>query len=182
MYGMVNKSLQSMVSDRYGADVWGRIKKRAGVDIDVFVSNAGYPDDITYGLIGAASETLNVPARTMLEEFGKYWVLVTARAGYGDLLYSGGKTFRDFLINLPAFHNRVCLIFPELQPPEFSCSEIEANSLRLHYHSKRPGLAPFVIGLIRGLSEMYDTAAQIEHISSREDGAEDDVFRISWQA
>jgi hypothetical protein len=48
MYGMVNKALEDMVVERFSEDAWERIKAEAGVDIDVFISNEGYPDEITY--------------------------------------------------------------------------------------------------------------------------------------
>jgi hypothetical protein len=70
---------------------------------------------------------------------------------------TGGRTLREFLLNLPDLHTRVALIFPELRPPEFACSEVTANSLRLHYRSTREGLTPFVVGLVEGLGGMFQT-------------------------
>ena len=60
MYGMVNKALQNMVVEAHGEQIWEQIRTRAGVDIEVFVSNQGYPDEITYQLAGAASEVLKI--------------------------------------------------------------------------------------------------------------------------
>ena len=67
MYGMVNKAVEEMVCMHHGEPVWERIKARAGVDVDVFMSNEGYPDEMTYKLVGAASEVLDVPAPQILE-------------------------------------------------------------------------------------------------------------------
>lgn len=50
MYGMVNKALESSISDEYGKDVWARVTERAGVDIVFFVEMKTYPDDITYAI------------------------------------------------------------------------------------------------------------------------------------
>ena len=44
MYGMVNKALHNMVLEAHGEQIWEQIRTRAGVDIEVFISNEGYPD------------------------------------------------------------------------------------------------------------------------------------------
>ncbi len=181
MYGMVNKALEDMVVERFGEDAWERIKAEAGVDIDVFISNEGYPDEITYQLVAAASTVLDRPATELLEAFGIHWVIRTAREGYGDLLDAHGHTLDEFLLNLPNFHARVSLIFPHLQPPRFVCTDVTDHSLRLHYYSHRPGLAPFVRGLLQGLGQMFGTLIRIEQEADRAAGAEHDIFRVRWE-
>ena len=108
----------------HGESVWEQVKAKAGVDVDVFMSNESYSDDITYNLVGAAGEVLKVPVEQILIGFGEHWVLHTASEGYGGLMKAAGKTVTEFLRNLPDFHLRVTLIFPKLQPPHFQCSEI----------------------------------------------------------
>ncbi len=179
MYGMINKALQHMVVEAHGEEVWERIRTRAGVEVEVFISNEGYPDEITYQLAGAASEVLGAPVEDLLRAFGSYWVLKTARQGYGDLMAAGGRTLREFLLNLPDLHTRVALIFPELRPPEFSCSEVTANSLRLHYRSTREGLTPFVVGLVEGLGEMFQTPVAVVPVPEAH-GPGRDEFLVSW--
>lgn len=177
MYGMVNKALESMVRHDHGEAVWDAIREKAGVDIEMFLSNEGYPDEVTYGLVGAASEVLRESPEEILKAFGRYWVLETARHGYGDMMTAAGRTLREFLINLPDFHTRVILIFPHLKPPHFYCTDIGETSLLLHYQSGRAGLEPFVVGLIEGLGEMFATPVRIE---PRSDPADRAVFAVSW--
>ena len=50
MYGMVNKAVEDMVCRNYGAPAWERIKEQAGVDIEVFLSNEPYADEVTFRL------------------------------------------------------------------------------------------------------------------------------------
>ena len=134
-----------------------------------------YPDDITYKLVGAASEVLGIPASAVLEAFGEYWVLYTAQEGYGPMLDAGGKTLREFLENLDALHARVALTMPELRPPRFRLVPIDDTSMRLEYHSMRQGLAPMVIGLLRGLSVRFNTAIEVTHAPA--DGHDDFMIR-----
>ena len=79
MYGLVNKAVVDLVVNKFGEDTWVAIKKKAGVDHDLFVSMDAYPDDITYRLVGAASEVLGIPPAAVLEAFGEWWVLYTGR-------------------------------------------------------------------------------------------------------
>jgi hypothetical protein len=177
---MVNKAVEDLVCSAYGGEVWEKIRERAGVDVDAFISNESYPDKITYSLVAAASEVLALPAEKVLELFGEHWVLKTAADGYGNLMRAGGRNLREFLINLPNFHSRVVLIFPDLSPPSFEVTDASDRSLRLHYRTHRPGLVPFVVGLMRGLGKMFDTEVSISLLSSREQGADHETFLIAW--
>jgi Haem-NO-binding len=180
MYGMVNKAVEDMVVMHHGEPVWEKIRARAGVDVEVFISNEGYPDELTYNLVAAASELLQVPVEKILIGFGEHWVLHTARQHYGGMLRAGGATLPEFLRNLPVFHTRVAMMFPKLQPPRFECSDLTEQSLKLHYFSRRAGLAPFVIGLMQGVGKMFDTPVTARQIAAREQGADHDVFELTW--
>lgn len=181
MYGMVNKAVEEMVCTKHGETVWEQIKARAGVDVEVFISTEGYPDDITYRLVQAASQITGTPAEEILQAFGEHWILQTARDGYGELLDAGGKNLPDFLINLPNFHARVSMVFPRLQPPRFKVAAITQNSLQLHYMTERLGLTPFVVGLLKGLGKKFNTPLKgVALLQSRELGADHDVLLIEW--
>ena len=182
MYGMVNKAMHKMVVDFHGEDTWVRIRERAGCEIEDFVRMDAYPDAVTYGLVGAASEVLGLPAETILHAFGRHWILKTAREGYGDLLAASGRTLPDFLAGLPNFHSRIKLMFPNLKPPRFSITERTESSLLLHYQTHRDGLAPFVVGVLDGLGEMYQTPVTVEHVVRRTPESQSDTFRVAWSA
>ena len=167
MYGLVNKAIEGLVVENHGEDVWEAIKAKAGIDIDVFISNEGYDDSLTYDLVGAASEILGAPAEAILESFGIYWVTTIAEQSYGHMMDASGKTLTDFLVNLPNFHTRVTMIFPKLRPPRFEVTDIQENQLHLHYHSHRPGLQHFVIGLMKGLGNRYDSEVEVSLVESQ---------------
>lgn len=180
MYGIVNKAIEELVTENYGSEKWDAIKKHSGVDVDFFLSNEPYDDSITYKLAVAASEVLETSLDNILIAFGEFWVLNTGRKKYGAMMQAGGSNFKEFLINLPNFHTRVSLIFPNLAPPEFKVTHIEEKSLHLHYYSHRPGLKEFVRGLIQGLSKMYSVETHIEILESRDAGSNHEVYAISW--
>jgi hypothetical protein len=177
---MVNRSLEDLIVSAHGEDAWERVKRRAGIDVDVFISHEGYPDALTYALVVAAAHELQTSTEQLLENFGEHWVMKTALHSYGELMHSGGRSVQEFLLQLPTFHSRVALMFPHLAPPEFECSDLTSSSLCLHYRSRRPGLAHFVIGLVRGIGRMFDASVTVHHRQRRDDGADHDVFEVMW--
>ena len=180
MYGIVNKAIQDLVITNFGEQKWEDIRERSGIEEDFFIISEAYDDDITYKLAGAVSEEMKMSVSDVLVAFGEWWVMKTTKEKYGGLMQSGGSTLKEFLVNLPLFHNRVMLIYPKLTPPEFKVSEVSEKSLNLHYFSKREGLQDFVRGLIQGLGKMFNTPVEIELLQTRDDGDSHEIFKVSW--
>lgn len=180
MYGIVNKAIQDLVIKEFGTTAWEKVKVRSGIDVDFFISNQPYDDSITYSLAQAVSEETGLTLSQVLIAFGEFWVLHTGKEKYGSLMEAGGASLREFLINLPNFHSRIMLIYPNLKPPEFRVSNVSENSVRIHYFSERLGLQDFVRGLLQGLGKLYDLPVEIELLQSRNDGSDHEIFKISW--
>jgi hypothetical protein len=181
MYGLVNKGIQDMICKYYGEDTWETIKQKADLeDIDFFISMDAYDDDISYRLVVAACEVLEMETEEILKAFGEYWVTYTAEEGYGELLDSAGNSLEQFMENLDNLHARVGLSFPKLRPPSFDCEHISEKSMELHYQSTRQGLAPMVIGLLHGLGKRFHTKVDVTQTSFREHGASCDTFSIEY--
>ncbi|MFN5147933.1 MAG: heme NO-binding domain-containing protein [Flavobacteriia bacterium] len=178
MYGIVNQSIQGLVTDNHGRDKWEKIKVRSGLLQDYFISNEPYEDNITYELIGAASEVLELSEDEVLRSFGEYWILKTGYERYGDLMKAGGKNLYEFLCNLPNFHGRIMLIYPDLRPPEFVVERISEKEVTLHYYSARKGLTHFVIGLIQGLAKMFQETVEISVKDQEYTDVWHDVFQL----
>jgi hypothetical protein len=180
MYGIVNKAIEELVVANFGADKWEDIKLRSGVDVDYFISSEPYDDDLTFKLAQAVSDEMGMTLSAVLIAFGEWWVVKTTKDKYGGLMEAGGDNLKEFLINLPLFHNRVMLIYPKLTPPEFKVSDINENSINLHYFSKREGLQDFVRGLIQGLGIMYVTPVTINLLQTRDEGSSHEIFNVIW--
>ena len=75
---------------------------------------------------------------------------------------------------------RVALLFPNLCPPRFACTDVTEHSLALHYHSHREGLAPFVRGLLSGLAQRFGESPDVQHVQKRSEGASHDIFELRW--
>lgn len=182
MYGLVNRAIQDMVCTHFSEETWERIKQTAELNIDTFISMEGYPDDVTHRLVKAASQVLGLSSKEIMEAFGEFWVQYTASEGYGEMMDLAGDNLPEFLENLDELHTRVGVLFPKLNPPSFECNDLEEESLNLHYYSHREGLAPMVVGLVKGLGKRFDTEVEVAQTQSREDGAEHDEFSIKYKA
>ena len=181
MYGLVNKAVQNLIVTQFGKDKWEEVKRKADIDIESFVCMNPYPDEVTYNLVGAASEVLGLPPDKILEAFGEYWTVYTAREGYGEMLKLAGSSFVEFVQNLDSLHARVGLIFPKLKPPKFHCTDVTEESLRLHYYSERAGLTPMIFGLIKGLGKLFSTEVNVWLDKSRTNGHDHDEFLIQFK-
>lgn len=166
MYGLVNRAIEGLVCRDFGDEAWTRIKDKAGWTGTSFVSMETYPDELTYSLVGAASEELGLEASTVLEAFGEYWTSYTIEEGYGTMLSAMGNSLEDFLDNLDSLHARVGLSMPGLVPPSFEREPQADGSWLLYYESERAGLAPMVTGLLRGLVKRFSDDVTIEMVDS----------------
>lgn len=181
MYGLVNKAIQEMVCDHFGEEAWKAITELSETKSENFISLESYPDDLTHRLVKSASQVLGISAAEIMEDFGKYWVKFTGQEGYGEMMDLAGDDLPEFLGNLDDLHSRLGVIFPKMQPPSFQCSDQEKQTLNLHYYSHRKGMAPMVSGLVEGLGERFDTAVEVTQVQDREQGADHDVFSVTYQ-
>lgn len=179
MYGLVNGAIRDMITRHHGAAAWTRIRHRAGVELDEFVPMSPYPDAITYGLVGAASEELGVSAREVLEAFGEHWILYSAAEGYGGLLDRTGRDFVGFLRGLGAMHVRVMATMPELEPPRIEVISFDADRCLVSYDSDRESLEPFVRGLLRGLGHRFGLEVRVDDAPSETSRARFVVHRLA---
>lgn len=180
MYGLVNRALQNLVIQKLGQEAWREICETAQVEDHNFINFMPYPDAVTYRLAEATAKRMNQTVAQVLEAFGEHWILFTADEGYGDLMKMCGNTMVEFLSNLNSLHARIQLIHPNVIPPKIICSEIQESSLKLSYYSNRPGLAPMVVGLLKGLGKRFGVSLTITQVRSREEGCDHDEFDLRF--
>ncbi|XP_053945103.1 guanylate cyclase soluble subunit beta-1 isoform X3 [Anastrepha ludens] len=150
-----------------------------------FLVRQTYDDEITYNLIGAAVEILNIPADVILELFGKTFFEFCQDSGYDKILQVLGATPRDFLQNLDALHDHLGTLYPGMRAPSFRCTEKD-GSLLLHYYSERPGLEHIVIGIVKAVaSKLHGVEVEIEIVKRKGDPIDEedrtDVFTQQQQ-
>ena len=180
MYGMINQAIEKLVRDEYGASTWGRIFQEAGIEDGDFVSLQHYPDEVTYRLVGAASTVLGVPPATVLEAFGESWTDYAQETAFAGLMKFAGRTFPEFVASLDQMHAKIKFSLPDLEPPSFRVSDMRDDSFRLHYYSSRDGLAPLVVGMMKGVGKIYDVTVDMRLETAKADGHDHDAFIVRY--
>lgn len=178
MYGMINKAIKELIIKQHGESCWEEIRSLAGLDEGDLIGMNTYPDEMTYKLVGVASEKLGLPISEILKDLGEFWVTYVAE-DYGYLLDATGNDFVEFVQNLNNLHSRVQSLMPELIPPRITCTDVNENSLRIHYFSFRVGLTDMVIGLLLGLAKRFEQPIEIQLVNSKEKGYDHDEFLVT---
>ncbi|MCX2980589.1 guanylyl cyclase [Halieaceae bacterium IMCC14734] len=178
MYGLIHSSLKDMINEKYGEEIWQEVLASSGVPDASFLAMRSYDDEIIYSLVVAASEVLNAPADACLEMFGEYWVLETASKSYGMLLDAAGNDMLEFLGNMNSLHDRISSTFINYVPPEFHIEKTDNGHL-IHYVSKRKGLTPFVVGILKGLAIRFSSPLNIlDQVEVEVDEGTHTIFQI----
>lgn len=179
MYGIINQSIQELILKEFGEETWLRILNKSGVDVAEFQNHEVYDDSYTYKLAGAISEILDTKLENVLKMFGEFWIIEISQKKYPSMMATGGSSFKEFMLNLPTFHNRVYLTYPKLIAPEFKVRE-DNESLLVEYHSAREGLAPLMEGMLIGITKMFGEVDKkiLKEYSKTPNGPDHDLFRI----
>ena len=69
----------------------------------------------------------------------------------------------EFLQHTNDLHDRITSTFIGYTPPYFEVSNND-NRVALRYESKREGLTPFVIGVIKGLAKRFGSTLTFEPV------------------
>ncbi|MFK8081731.1 MAG: heme NO-binding domain-containing protein [Granulosicoccus sp.] len=179
MYGLVNKAVEQLVKSQFGEDKWSEIATKANVEHS-FISMDTYSDQVTYDLVAAASEILEIPAVEILEAFGEHWIQYTVDEGYGQTVSMYGNSVPEFLHNLNNLHAQIRLSLPELNPPTITCETTGSGDFLVCYQSDRAGLAPMLVGLLRGLGKRFCTPVTVEYVPPIDQVQTQEYFLVSY--
>ncbi|XP_014204890.1 guanylate cyclase soluble subunit beta-1 isoform X2 [Copidosoma floridanum] len=185
MYGFVNYALELLVVKTFDEATWEAIKKDAAVNMEGnFLVRQIYDDEITYNIITAAVNRLNIPANDILELFGRMFFEFCQDSGYDKILQVLGATPRDFLQNLDALHDHLGTLYPGMRAPSFRCTERpEDGALILHYYSDRPGLEHIVIGIVKTVAKkLHNTDVEMKILKTKDDDCDHVQFLITEQS
>lgn len=176
MYGVIYIAIQDYAEATIGTEKWQAILATGGFDINFTNSEQAYNDDIAYALAVAIAQASAKPLTEVLFSMGLQ-VIRTTNAKFKPIISSRGETLHDYLINLPNFHNRISLIYPDLNAPEFRMSDVTPHSMVFHYRKKRDGMTEYFRGYISGLAEVFNEQVTITPIPG---AATEEVYKITW--
>lgn len=174
MYGIVYKALEEYVIDNFDQQTWNGIKHGDSNTID-----QPYNDSVTIEIAHKLAKRSHLPVDKILFHFGEYIVKIS-REKYLLIMESKEGDLKDYLLNLPSFHNRMLLIYPKLTPPEFKVTAVNDTILMLHYYTSTPGMKEYIRGYLNGLVNAFKNKVVVEHVMSKQLNRFEDVFEISW--
>nr|XP_006822272.1 PREDICTED: guanylate cyclase soluble subunit beta-2-like [Saccoglossus kowalevskii] len=169
-YGIINICIKELVLERYGEEVWEKIRNHAKVD-DQFINYNQYPDHATYALVASAAQTLDVSEDVVWELFGEFWVIWCMRAGFDSMIRALGSSMSEFIANLDYLHSvYMKTSYPKMTVPSFRVENLEDGTIMLHYYSNRRGMKGVVIGIVRAVGNIiFDTQVTIDVLDCREE-------------
>jgi hypothetical protein len=181
MYGIINQAIQQMVIRDHGEEEWLNIIHKSGIDIYEFRNHESYDDKYTYLLAETLAEHLNTHITEILRALGEFWIIDISLKKYPAMMATGGNSFREFLLNLPKFHNRVYLSYPDLIAPEFKIND-NGDNITVEYHSEREGLTHLMEGMLLGIIKMFnEDHVSVKLVYTKSNSTFDhDLFLITW--
>jgi hypothetical protein len=82
------------------------------------------------------------------------------------------------LTTLNELHGCIESSFPNLSVPCFEIEPLGDGRFELLDESQRDGLAPMVVGLLRGLAKRFSQRLEIQHVQPRAPGRPQDRFHL----
>ncbi|MEM7439705.1 MAG: heme NO-binding domain-containing protein [Pseudomonadota bacterium] len=177
MHGMVNKGLQTYVTDIFGGEVWEDICVTGGLSQYNFETMLTYDDDLTDKIVEGATKVLNRSHDDILEDFGTHVAGAEGLPLVRQLLQFGGENFEEFLESLEELHDLCRIVLPELDVPVFCLENSVPGSCVLHYTFTKAGYGTVFLGILRAVASAYDTLALVDHIA--EPGSKEGRFDIT---
>uniref|UniRef100_A0A7I5EBN4 guanylate cyclase n=1 Tax=Haemonchus contortus TaxID=6289 RepID=A0A7I5EBN4_HAECO len=157
MIGWTHLCLSTLITRRYGAEIWEQIMRKAGfaqkseIDVQVY-----YDDTETMRIFRTAAGILGLSVDDMWEMYGEFLITYACETGWDKMLNCMANNLQEFLDSLNSMHYFIDQIAfkSEMRGPTFQCEAIGDGLLRLHYFSHRQGLFPIVKGLVRQVSRL----------------------------
>ena len=171
MHGLINRAIQSFVTDTYGLEQWLAVVREAELETAEFESMLIYEDQQTRKALAATAKLLNRVETDLLEDIGTYLVSHPHTEPLRRLLRFGGVTFVEFLYSLDELPDRARLAVSDLNLPHLELQQQSADRFSLICTSKHAGWGHVMIGVLRAMADDYGALVFLEHQGGRDTDA-----------
>jgi hypothetical protein len=180
MKGVVFIAFNQMVEDHVGIDTWERLLNEVMPKSDgIYTSVEEYPDSELFNMVGALSKITDVPAPSLIEQFGAYMF---------DVLNSKHPIFTEQQADFFSFiksidgviHKEVRKLYDTPSLPSLDCEQIDEHNLNIKYTSPRK-LCFLAEGLIRGAAKHYDVDYSLQHDTCMHNGSDHCSITLTTQ-
>merc|ERR1712013_66362 len=150
MYGYFNHAFEKFILQKYGPEKWEIIRMEAGMFDESFEDKELYDDNMTYEIIDAACDVLDMENEMLQEVFGETYFTHCLSTHHSLLLTKLGTNLFDFLANMDTLHDHLSLSYVGVKIPSFRVRQSEdRTSISVDYHTERVGLEYVTKGVIR---------------------------------
>ena len=154
MKGHIFNLFEQFIVETAGAEVYDEIYDRCEFQSDgVFVRPGNYPDADLVELVDRAMDHLGLTAQQGHFEFGEWIFPHLTRLVPGDVVDVGHP--KSFLMKLDEIHQvELKKLWPDAQPPKFSCEDTGPDSMAFTYDSPRQ-MFVLIDGVLRSVANYY---------------------------
>lgn len=164
MHGLINKAIQSFVSNTYGKSRWIRVTEAAHLGFVEFEAMLVYDDEVSRRVLDELCRELGRPEREVLEDVGTYLVSNPNTEALRRLLRFGGVSYVEFLHSLDDLPDRARLAVSDLDLPSLELTESTGGRFTLACHSGLPGFSYVLLGVLRAMADDYGALVMLEHV------------------
>lgn len=170
MYGMIHQAARDLVLAKLGRAEWEALLARSGLADRHFIGVGRNSDTETLILVGLIAERLDVGLDDALHAFGRFWIDFAEGSAYGHALSMVGGDLETFIRDIDRMHASIESTLPGARPPSFEIRRRGADAIDVRYRSRRPGLSPFLHGILCAVAERFGERVEITY-AERPDGA-----------
>ena len=163
MHGLINRTIQSFVSDTYGVSCWRGIAQQADLGFSDFEAMLQYEAAMTEQVLAAAVKVLSKPREVILEDIGTYLVSHPNTEALRRLMRFGGVDFIEFLHSLDDLPDRARLAVPDLDLPALELRDFSSNRFALICSGSVDGFGHVLVGVLRAMADDYGALVILEH-------------------
>jgi len=155
MYGLILQNMAEYIKKSYGPGKWKQIQEKMEIKEDNFGVADIFPEGQILKMGKTAMKMLEMKDEEFYEGMGVYFVTLAADLGYGLMLQSVGRRFRDFFVNLDNLHDYLKFTFQRMKAPSFFIADETPDGMLMEYRSKRRGFQYYVQGQVKEISKNF---------------------------
>lgn len=182
MHGLIFVTWEKYLSERFGGSLLNEYRVAIGeTPANSPLASRVYDDDTLLAGVDAACKLTRLPASTILQEYGRYFMINGLTSHLCAYLLSQVQSGRDLLLTMHAAHAQMRRTPDGLTPPLFGYEAISSNpnGLTLIYDSPRQ-LCSVLWGAIEGAAERYGERVQILKRTCMKRGASLCRFEVTF--
>jgi hypothetical protein len=184
MHGLIFVTWEKYLAERFGSKLLNNYRSTIGETAATSpLASRVYDDATLLAGVGAAAQLMQMPADTLLWEYGRYFMLNGLTSHLCAYLLAQVHSGRDLLLTMRDAHAQMRRTPDGLSPPLFSYEAISSDphELALIYDSPRK-LCSLLWGAIEGAADRYGEKVQVVERSCMKQGAPICRFELRFSA